>query len=254
MVQPLSSFCCGCPLEMGVRITLTLHLLSCLFYMATCWLNVVVEAPTLGSDVAMGTQAFNCGFALASLPFVVSGFSGVFYEIEVHLRVYLYWLILTVSMDSVLYAYVLCQNSCAKIPVFLEDVGGAFSCGFMRMAGTLMLASWLVLMGYNAFTVWSLCEELQEAGCERGFTDLAKHAVPDERAMALQHKGGLFGTGPALLQPARPVVYGSLSSQLYGGSVPIFGGETAYRQNRHHIKFMGEDIHDRPTCALTAAR
>ncbi|CAK0906264.1 unnamed protein product [Prorocentrum cordatum] len=186
MVQPLSSFCCGCPLEMGVRITLTLHLLSCLFYMATCWLNVVVEAPTLGSDVAMGTQAFNCGFALASLPFVVSGFSGVFYEIEVHLRVYLYWLILTVSMDSVLYAYVLCQNSCAKIPVFLEDVGGAFSCGFMRMAGTLMLASWLVLMGYNAFTVWSLCEELQG----RPGRLLASWPPPRRRLASLQGVGG----------------------------------------------------------------
>lgn len=225
-----------------------IHLLSCLFYMATCWLNVVADAPTLGSHVAVETQAFNCFFAMASLPFIAAGFSGVSYEIEIHLRIYLYWLLFTVGLDSVFYCIVLFQNACARMPDFLEDVGGAFTCGFMRIIGVLFLTVFLLLTGYNAYTVWSLCEELEGVGCERSFTDLHKHRQADEKAMVHQHKGGLFGTGPALLQPGRPVVYGSLSSQMYGGSYPIFGGETGRRQNRHEFHFKGStgDIHEYP--------
>lgn len=249
MVEPLNSFCCGCPLEVGVKITLVMHLLSCLFYMMTCLLNVVLDEPTLGHRVSFEIQAFNAGFALASLPFVGSGFSGIMYDIEIHLRIYLYWLLMTCTMDFALYAVVLSKNSCTTMPTFLDDFGSAFTCGFMRMAGLFFLCLFLLAMGYCCFTVWSKCEELTLAGTERSFTDLQKRQVYDTKAMVFQYRGGLFGTGPALLQSVRPIVYGSLSTDAYGGSATIFGSRTNPLLNRHDNPFMGPDkgIHDHPS-------
>merc|ERR1719188_283750 len=231
MVQPLNSFCCGCPLETGVRLCLSLHLITSIFYMLTCLLNIVVGTPTIGHGVDEETQAFNCGFALASLPFIAAGFSGVIYEIDIHLRIYLFWLLITVGMDFVLYAFVLFKNSCVTIPEFLVESGGAFTCGFMRLAGTFFILMFLIMWGYLAFTVWSRCEELEIVGTDRAFSELSRQRYADPEALVRQHKGGLFGVGPALLQPARPIVYGSLATQAYGGSATIFGG--CQRKHRH---------------------
>lgn len=223
-MQPLSVFCCGFPLDVGVWITLVFHLLSAIFYMGTCFSNIVLDEPTYGYNVSAGTQAFNGGYALASIPFIISGFSGVMYGREIHLRIYLYWFLLTVCLDFVLYLVVLFKNTCAHVPAFLADSGSSFACGSSRVSALFFLSVFLLTVAYCVYTVWSRCEELERVVSDKIFEDLGKTRRRNERDMVFQHKGGLFGTGSAILTPARPIAYGSLGSRAYGGSAPIFDG------------------------------
>lgn len=230
LCQPTTSFCCGCPLDLGIKVVLGIHLLVCFFYSYTTISNVVFEQPTLGYHISVEAQAFNSGFALASLPFIVSGWSGARYHIEVHLRIYLYWLVLTFVLDLVFVAVKFYLTSCSRLPQFLvgsNGVGGSFACGAMRVSSMTLLVLYMTLMGYSVFVVWSRCQQLQLGSSEQGFNGLVgcsyEVAVP-------QFRSGLFGTGPRLSKP-QAVGYGSLASLPFGGSAQIFGG------TRHEVDY-----------------
>mmetsp|Transcript_88652 Transcript_88652/g.180732 ORF Transcript_88652/g.180732 Transcript_88652/m.180732 type:complete len:86 (-) Transcript_88652:3-260(-) len=75
-IRPANAFCCGCALDLGARIILVIHTVASFFYMATAFCNIVLDRPTFGYHVSLATQAFNCGFALAGLPFIAAGLSG----------------------------------------------------------------------------------------------------------------------------------------------------------------------------------
>ena len=72
--------------------------------------NVCLDVPTPGYHVSLAVQAFNCGFALAGLPFIVAGFMGVrmekfcitFFPVCLVLRVLYYtgWCSTAVYQDS----------------------------------------------------------------------------------------------------------------------------------------------------------
>lgn len=223
-VRPVDSFCCGCALDLGLRIILAVHTLVSFFYMATAYCNIVLDRPTFGYHVSLATQAFNCGFSLASVPFIVAGFSGVRYEIEVHLRIYLYWLMLCFLLELIAIGALLGQSSCSKIPSFLADFGGSFACGCMRIA-ELWGASMCVLgLGYTVFVVWSRCEELKKGSSDVNFDSLLGQGHVAHLHAAYE-QAGLFGTGTILSTP-NPVAYGSLATPGFGGSAKIFGGTT----------------------------
>uniref|UniRef100_A0A7S2MNR8 Uncharacterized protein n=1 Tax=Alexandrium andersonii TaxID=327968 RepID=A0A7S2MNR8_9DINO len=220
--QPVTTFCCGCPLDLGIQIVLAIHLGVCFFYSYTTFSNVVLEQPTLGYHISPEAQAFNTGFALATLPFIISGWSGVKYHIEVHLRIYLYWLVLTFGLDLVFVAIKFYLQSCARLPEFLvgaDGVGGSFACGAMRISSFVLLVLYLTLMGYCIFVVWSRCQQLQFSSSESDFAAL----VGTVKGVEPQHLSGLFGTGP---RPSKPeaIEYASLASLPFGGGANIFGG------------------------------
>mmetsp|Transcript_74730 Transcript_74730/g.215926 ORF Transcript_74730/g.215926 Transcript_74730/m.215926 type:complete len:247 (-) Transcript_74730:28-768(-) len=229
-IQPLEYFCCGCSLDLGCMVILSIHLLMCLMYIFTTLSNIVFEDPTMGASVAPAIQAFNCGFALAGLPFIASGFSGVKFQHETHLRIYLYWLLFTYVLDFIFVSVDMLQNNCAKIPSFLMHSGGSFACGLMRMVSIGTLLVYLVAMGYASFTVWSRCLELQLGGSAESLGMLLMKGRVDENYLPPQHREGLFGTGPTPSQPL-PLVYGSLATPVFAGSTTIFGG------NVHDVSF-----------------
>merc|ERR1719456_1157843 len=134
-IQPLDSCCCGLHLDFGIKIILFLHSLSSFFFIYTCMMNIVLERPTYGYNVTLYTQTFNCAWALATIPFIASGISGVRNHVEIHLRIYLYWLMLTVGFDLCLTGIYLMKTMCKKLPSFLVSEGGAFACGTMRIFG-----------------------------------------------------------------------------------------------------------------------
>lgn len=233
-IQPVQVFCCGLALDTGVQVILSFHTLSCVFYMATTVMNIVFEIPTFGNDVTLATQFFNCAFALATVPFIISGISGVKYGVEVHLRVYLYWLTVTFLLDLIFMTLMGIKSSCTRLPGFLQLHGGAFACGAFRMAGIVTYVLSGIIAGYSVFVVWSRCEELQLGGSEPSFDKLAEDTMIVEEKTLMSHKSGLFGTGRTSENP-QPLVYGSLASPVVAGSVPIFGGrhhETSYPPGR----------------------
>eukprot|EP00418_Pyrodinium_bahamense_P017384 CAMPEP_0179122648 /NCGR_PEP_ID=MMETSP0796-20121207/57892_1 /TAXON_ID=73915 /ORGANISM="Pyrodinium bahamense, Strain pbaha01" /LENGTH=239 /DNA_ID=CAMNT_0020821273 /DNA_START=42 /DNA_END=761 /DNA_ORIENTATION=+ len=220
-LQPVTTFCCGCPLDFGIQVILSIHLFVSCFYMVTGFCNVVLDERTLGYHASDATQAFNCGFALAGLPFLVSGASGLKYHIEIHLRLYLYWLMLTFALDVVFLLVLLYMKSCVRMPEALIEMGGSFACGTLRLGSVTMLVLYVVLMGYAVYIIWSRCEQLQFGGSDASFTGL----VGSVHEVSLpQHRVGLFGTGPRLSQP-QAIEYGSLASEPFEGSARIFSGK-----------------------------
>eukprot|EP00443_Scrippsiella_acuminata_P048727 CAMPEP_0115331712 /NCGR_PEP_ID=MMETSP0270-20121206/86460_1 /TAXON_ID=71861 /ORGANISM="Scrippsiella trochoidea, Strain CCMP3099" /LENGTH=247 /DNA_ID=CAMNT_0002752519 /DNA_START=159 /DNA_END=902 /DNA_ORIENTATION=- len=223
-IQPLEYFCCGCSLDFGVFIILCVHACVSAMYIFTTVANIVFETPTLGFRVSPDTQTFNCGFALAGLPFIISGFSGMKYQHETHLRIYLYWLMLTFIIDFVFVLIDQVKNNCLHIPQIFAESGGSFACGVMRIISIITLVMFLSFMGYAVFTVWSRCLELQIGGSAPSLEALLTQARHDEAALVYQHRSGLLGTGPPP-KDGIPVVYGSLASPMYSGSNSIFGGD-----------------------------
>jgi len=223
-IQPLDGCCCGAHLDFGIKIILMLHALSSFFYIYTCLFNIVLEKPTFGANVTLYTQTFNCAWALASIPFIASGLSGVRNHVETHLRVYLYWLMLTVAFDLVLTGIYLAQTLCVKLPSFLVNEGGAFACGTMRIFGITFIVMLFSFALYAVFVVWSRCEELQESGSEPSFDFLIGETRAAQKRAIYEHKSGLFGTGPCLPTHGMPIMYGSLASPAIGGGAPIFNG------------------------------
>lgn len=222
-VQPLHTFCCGCTLDQGISFILIFHSFMNFFYIATTVFNIVLDVPTPGYHVSLAVQAFNCGFALAGLPFIVAGFMGVKGRNEIHLRLYLYWFLFTFCLDSVFMLIDLFQNSCKQVPLILEQVGGSFACGFMRTVGISTMATYLGICAYFWFVIWSRCEELRAGSSDAQLGKLLGQAIHRERGMVYQHRSGLFGTGPILSAP-HPVSYGSIASPGMFGSARIFGG------------------------------
>jgi len=225
-IQPLDSCCCGLHLDLGVKVILMLHSLSSFFYIYTCMSNIVLERPTFGNKVTFYTQTFNCAWALATIPFIASGISGVRNHVETHLRIYLYWLIVTVVMDLLLTGLYLAKTMCAKLPSFLTDEGGAFACGSMRLFGIAFIGFLFGFALYAIFVVWSRCEELQDSGSEPSFDQLIGETRAKKRRAIFEHKSGLFGTGLSLPQHGTPIMYGSLASPGIGGAGSIFQGTT----------------------------
>jgi len=223
-MQPLSQFCCGCELELGIKLVITWNALSCSFYMATAWMNIVMEVPGIGHEISLSTQVFNCFFAIASLPFLVSGIMGVRNKSETHLRIYLFWLMVTFLMDALWMSILLTKNACARIPWFLAEQGGSWACGMMRVAALLLMLTLVTVQFYALFIIWSLCEKLMYRGSEPAFLDLVGEAKLLKARMPFQPKCGLFGTGAGQSAPY-PVSYGSLASQPFGGGKAIFGGK-----------------------------
>lgn len=189
--------------------------------MTTSFCNIVLETPTIGGEVSLMTQALNCAFAIASIPFIISGISGIKYEVETHLRLYLFWFSLTCLVDTVCLIWMLLKRTCSVIPSILREEGGAWACGSMRAGAIVWIALFLSLEFYCQFVVWCRCRELASKGSETSFNDIY---APKVIAGHETYKGGgLFGVGARKREPYL-ISYGSMGSPLFAGSVPIFGG------------------------------
>lgn len=224
-LMPLDSFCCGCPLDLGIQIILIVHTLVSCFYIYTAISNIILELPTLGFGVSEVTQAFNCGFAIASLAFIVSGFLGLRSQTETHLRLYLMWLMLSFCLDAFFLGMLVYKNSCSS-PNPLDTTTASYACGAVRITDLSFTATFLGTMIYAIFIVWSRCEQLKAASSDDPFTGLVRNVRQAKMAEVQKSvaSAGLFGTGPLFVYEPTPVQYGSLATPTIGGGTAIFGG------------------------------
>lgn len=223
--HPADNCCCGCSIDAGIQLILVLHSLSSMFYMATTVSNIVFEYPTFGASIDADTQVTNCFLAICSVPFIISGFSGINNQVEIHLRIYLYWLVLSFLMDVTFSFIVLIKQTCVVIPGFMRVHGGSFACGAQRIMGAMFMIMLLIVCGYCTFMVWSKCQELQANDSEKNF-DVLLGIDPNKEAKAAKlDPSGLFGTGVCSID-AHPVIYGSVATPAFGGSVPLWNAKT----------------------------
>merc|ERR1719213_260712 len=100
MMRPMNQFCCGCHLSFGVAVILACNLLQNLFYAVTAVMNVIVKEPTFGASASPVEQTFTAAWCLLGLPFILSGIWGVVYRQETNLRVYLYYMFASFTLDT----------------------------------------------------------------------------------------------------------------------------------------------------------
>jgi len=234
MVKALNQFCCGCSLPVGVYFILIINLLQNLFYVVTVTCNVILKVPSFGWNSPLWNQTFNAAYCLFGLCFVASGFLGVRYKLEPHMRLFLYYLIGTFLINATYMAmYFFAEDSCSLLPDVLASQGSAFACGFTRIMTISFMALVSVIEGYFVFVVWSYCEDLAVGGAGEGFQDLLDALDAQKAGKGGQfgsYADGLFGVGQSGEGPF-PVNYGSIATPGIGGSAPIFGGsyhETDY--------------------------
>lgn len=223
MIHPMDSFCCGCSLDFGIWIMVFVNFLQSCRCILTC-VGEIVFNPHGKLSMAPAAEALNCAFALASLPFIVSGFSGVKYQIEPHMRIYLGWLLGYVTYNTVLTGLGIAFSSCRDLDAFSS--GSAYACGALRAFQAAYAGLWVVGSAYCVFIVWSKCEELEYVDSNADFQAMldgsaAKTEAHLKKGLA---QTSLYGLG-ATLHPARPVQYGSLGSPMFLGSGTIFGGQ-----------------------------
>jgi len=220
-------------LDSGIKVILLLHSLQCVFYTMMVFLHSYFGVQALGHNIPFWTEVYNAAFALASMPFICCGISGVKYHIELHLRLYLICLAVTCFLDIIFAGIIIFRDVCTNLPAFFSASGsGAFMCGVVRVQSIVLLALLLIFSGYAVFAVWSRCEELRYGLSEESFDGLVAARQYEEYRKLNKLRFGIFGTGPAI-SAGEPVLYGSAASPLVGGSAPIFGV-------RHGIKASKE--------------
>mmetsp|Transcript_11263 Transcript_11263/g.26938 ORF Transcript_11263/g.26938 Transcript_11263/m.26938 type:complete len:218 (+) Transcript_11263:113-766(+) len=172
-MRPLSQFCCGCSLGFGAQVIIICHLLWCIFYIANVSANVILRIPAIGFNVNLVTQTFNAAWCLVGLPFIFAALWGVYARLEVHTRLYLYYLVASFILDlGFIFFYLFIQDSCSMLPSTLKQNGSAFACGVTRLIAVTFTVITCLIQLYCVYVIWSFCEDTRAGGAGFGFGDL----------------------------------------------------------------------------------
>lgn len=163
---PATQFGCGCSVTWGVKFVMLLHL--------------AMNAAILGSSISFlifgmksmalanyGLSSILLAYALAGVPIIVVGFNGVLYRNESQVRMYLYymWITIVVMVAFIIKECILsgpCQ-SLAGTGVFSAN-GEAWACGMARYVNIAIIVVSIALLGYFQHVVYSHCEDLATMG------------------------------------------------------------------------------------------
>mmetsp|Transcript_30010 Transcript_30010/g.72050 ORF Transcript_30010/g.72050 Transcript_30010/m.72050 type:complete len:229 (+) Transcript_30010:79-765(+) len=219
-VKPANMFCCGCSLRFGTQFIATVHLIYCVAYICNASSNIIFRIPGMGFDVNLVEQTLCAAWCLIGLPFIMAALWGVASRLEVHVRVYVFYLAATLVVDTLFLIYFFfIQDACTMLPRALKASGTAFACGIARLIAVHFFFFSIAVQAYAVYIVWSFCEDLRTGGCGFGFGDLTsvEEAKSDRRAPV--HADALHAD------------YGSISVPNYAAPTTIFSGsyhETNY--------------------------
>jgi len=232
MVRPMSSFCCGCPLSVGVALVIFLNFVQSLFYIVTATMNVILRVPTIGAGSGLISQTFNAAWCLLGMPFIFAAVWGLVYRQEANVRLYLGYMIVSFGLDvAYILSYFLTTDQCGNIPEALKQHGSAFACGFMRLMGLVFIMAMLIVVCYFIFTVWSYCEDLKAGGGGVGFPALLQGSGETRIKRRQQYGGAMFGDTYGGYGKADSMAFGSYNPPGLGDQERLFGGdyhETSY--------------------------
>mmetsp|Transcript_43403 Transcript_43403/g.68734 ORF Transcript_43403/g.68734 Transcript_43403/m.68734 type:complete len:244 (+) Transcript_43403:82-813(+) len=176
-VRPIASFCCGCPLAVGVWLIIICNTVQNIFYIYTATSNIILRIPTMGAQQGLVSQTWNAAWCLLGIPFIFAGIWGLWCKQESTLRLYLYYLVLSFILDiTFCITFFSTTDICADMPVPLRQHGMAFACGFMRLLSLGFILGMIIVLTYFIFVVWSYCEDLKVGNQGAGFPQLLEAA------------------------------------------------------------------------------
>jgi len=257
-LKPASMFACGCSLNFGVKIILAFHLVACLLYLGATFCDIVLHMKSFGIIAAWNPvwQFSMIGFQMCGVIIILAAMYGISRRIDVAIRFYLCYLLLTFVMNTValIDAFILGENGCV-IPgnvgqKMQADFGLAFMCGFLHILSYLFVSSVIAMEVYCLYVVWSLCEDIHEGPYGPGIwtlLDSKEHAIEKENQHWSSdhhrsshwhiHDGWIYsGDGPyanitglnhTKLPGAYPSPYGAMEGCGFGETNPMFGDQYA---------------------------
>lgn len=197
--RPVTQFCCGCSLSVGIWLLLVLHFGFNLFEVIKtagmlCYPEYWGQMPLDG----IGLQVALAGFCLAGLPIILTAALGLLKRNGVLIRLYLIYALTCFALDM---AYAVKEfiwsAPCEDMPSVLADAGKAWSCGVLRSANATIFILITFIQAYMLFVVYSYAEDLAATG-RADLADLAK-GMSDEAIRKRRHKGEMraFNKGMA---------------------------------------------------------
>jgi len=173
---------------------------------------------------------------MCGVPIILLAIYGVAKRMDVAVRFYLGYLLLTFVIDSVALIYVFlwkegddCNAPGSFLSAFAADVGQAFMCGFLRIFSYVFVATGICAEVYCLFIVWSLCEDVHEGTSGPGLWELlpAKQAAFEKKNESVKGErlgpyADIVGLAHSKLPGAYPSPYGAMQFGNTGST--IFGG------------------------------
>lgn len=169
---PATQFGCGCTVTCGVKFIL-------LFNLA---INVLLMGSSIGFlifgmkglDMAgYGWGIIILGFCMAGVPIIIMAFNGVRYRNEAQVRMYLYYMWLTIAILVVLIVkeFVL-SGPCQRLESHGMGIASAWACGVARYVNIIMIFASISILAYFQHVVYSHCEDLTQMGGGPELADL----------------------------------------------------------------------------------
>jgi len=232
-LQPATTFCCGCPLLVGVPIILGFHLLACFFYIGAAFSSIVLHVPSFGSAWGLETQMWMSCLYFAGIPIIICALYGVIKRLEANVRLYLFYLTICIAIDTIalIDQFVLhdaCTTTSSIIRTLGQDFGEAFVCGITRIVSYLVIVvGGISLEGYCLYVVWSFCVDVHQGTTGPALWELIPGKLEAFRKKHTRHKDendpDIVGFAHAKHPGPYPSPYGAMQDFGYP-SHSILGG------------------------------
>lgn len=230
-----SHFCCGClSLLVGLEIICLLHLLWCIFCIATA--SSSEPAYVIGVKFSPAVQVINAGWALLGIPIIIGAGVGMLYRIEHQIRAYFWYSFATAFLNVCWWLSFLFSGDLCKTIVGSEvqRMGNAFVCGF---TDTFIFFWMLIILLINMYCVYIIWSASEEAG-RSSYPELMKysnalksHLMPlptggpkeEKKVLKFEEKGNrpapVYGSAP--MPPPPPAQYATPAPAFVRSVGPI---------------------------------
>lgn len=250
--RPLSGFCCGCSLDVGVKVITITHLLINALVLAAIFNDVIGKTSNFAiwyeNDLTLAMML--SGWTLCGILFSLCGFWGTFVKSETIVRVYWFYALASyIIMTGFVIKDLVLSGPCESIPVLFNGVATAVTCGVFRVVNTVVVMGLVFIPMYFLFVVLSYCDNIAYGQTGPGFQDLApgsdKFYRPwlyqkepqqeiSEYLMSSRGQGTVNAPG-GYGNPNRGGGYGAIyeqaASQGLGGSRPILNSSGYHDMN-----------------------
>jgi hypothetical protein len=149
----------------GVKFILIVHFLASVRLVFKGWFAIMDDATIMNYTATdMIKSVLLSGYALAGIPIILMAFWGAIQRVETLVRVYCWFVALSILVDLVWIASNLMVDPCSKMPAELGNLGAAYMCGAARVFDSVLMFAAVGVQMYLLHVVWSYCEDLAETG------------------------------------------------------------------------------------------
>jgi hypothetical protein len=172
-----------------------------------------------------GMSTFILGFCMAGAPIIIMAFNGVLYRNEAQVRLYLYYMWITIAiLVCLIVKECILSGPCQHLSGIFSTDGAAWACGVARYLNLFIIFVCLSMLGYFQHVVYSYCEDLTECGGGPELGDL----VLNRDFYNKRQDHSLYSTIEGLAEAGENGNGGWMTSTVpegLSGGTPIFGGK-----------------------------